>query len=100
MLHSTTSISISSEDHTVPSFTPTEQRILRVLSDGMPHHRNELIAVLWDEMTTDVTVRQHIFRIRKKLSPIGQDIVCVMTGNNGFQYRQMRMLHSANDGQR
>lgn len=81
-----------------PQFTATEQRILRVLSDGMPHSRHEIRAVLPDDMAGDEAVRQHIFNMRKKLHPIGQDLVCVMTGNAGFQYRQVRMLHSASDG--
>jgi hypothetical protein len=57
----------------VPAYTPTQQRILGVLSDGRPHWPTELQAVLNDELSED-GVRRHVCDLRKLLRPIGQDI--------------------------
>lgn len=83
----------------MPHFTPTEQRLLAVLGDGLDHHRDELMACLSDDMTERSTLRTHFFRMKKKLHPVGQDIVCIRNGA-GFRYRQVRLLHSSHDGKR
>lgn len=82
----------------MPSFTPTEQRILDVLKDGGPHDRAELQACLNDTDALPGTLRAHMGRIRAKLATIGQDVVCHFTANRHMVYRQVRHLHSPNDG--
>lgn len=57
-------------------FTPVQLRMLSVLSDGMPHLRTELHKCLWDEQSHISAIRDPISRIRKKIRPLGQDIVC------------------------
>lgn len=73
-------------------FTPTQARILAVLSDGLPHTPEELVGCLWDEMTSVKTVRVHIHAIRKILRPAGQDIVCEYIRRDCL-YRHVRLLN-------
>lgn len=77
----------------MPHFTPTEQRMLKILSDGFPHHKSELQACLYDE---ESTIRQHIYNIRAKLRPRGEDIVCELR-LHGIHYRHVRLLASPYD---
>lgn len=74
------------------------QRILLLLSDGMPHSKAEIRTVLGDELMDDSTIRNHMKNLRKQLPP-GEEIVC-MFGTKGRKtfYRHMRILASANDG--
>lgn len=74
-------------------FTPTEQKIIDILQDGRPHHRSELRDALDGEFTALVNVQNHLSRIRKKIQPMGQDIVCELV-NRRICYRQVRLLAS------
>lgn len=74
-------------------FTPTELRMLEVLSDGRQHTRKELHACLYDELSSLKTVKFHVSTLRKKLERRGETIVCVL--NNGVHYRHVRLLASA-----
>ena len=56
--------------------TPTQEKMLGVLSDGMRHTRQELHACLSDELAPLSNIQMHISNIRKVLRPIGQDIIC------------------------
>jgi hypothetical protein len=78
-------------------FTPTQQRLLKVLSDGMPHKREELMACLADGLSNPVTVNNHLADIRKFLRLIGQDIICEFI-HRQRQYRHVRLLNSVDDG--
>jgi DNA-binding response OmpR family regulator len=57
-------------------YTPTEERILRVLSDGLPHSHDDLRELLCDDMAVKRTINTHVSNIRRKLKPLGQTIVC------------------------
>ena len=81
-----------------PVFTPTQQRLLKLLSDGMPHTRKELVKCLDDELTSLDTVNVHISYLRRKLRPIGQDIICEMGSSYKLGYRHVRLLRSPVDG--
>lgn len=74
-----------------PPFTPTQQKILDVLSDGLAHLREELHACLPDELGPLKNVQNHITAIRRRLRPKGQDIVCVIS-NRGIRYMHVRLL--------
>lgn len=75
-------------------YTPTERRILAVLSDGEIHMREELMKCLPDpEFSTNTHLNDHLVVLRKKLRAMGQDIVCV-SHKRRYAYRQMRHLHS------
>ena len=68
-------------------FTPTQRKILDVLSDGQGHSTEELRKCLWDELTDVSTVRVHLTQMRAKLRPIGQDILY-----RDSMYRHVRLV--------
>lgn len=65
----------------MPDWTPTQKRMLAVLADGKPHRRKELHACLCDEMGPLSNIRAHLTHIRKRLRPLGMDIVCQLSGS-------------------
>jgi hypothetical protein len=75
-------------------WTPTQARMLKVLSDGMPHHRDELKACLHDELGSVSNIKAHLTAIRARLRRSGQDIVCQFH-NGRYYYRHVVLL--AND---
>jgi DNA-binding response OmpR family regulator len=51
------------------NLTPTERRLLALLSDGCPHRREELLACLYDDYSPSVlTLNVHLCNLRKKLA--------------------------------
>jgi DNA-binding response OmpR family regulator len=72
--------------------TPTEMRILRVLSDGKKHTRAELLPCLWDEQSTPNAFNKAIHYLRKKLNQSRQDIACEKSGFKAFTYRHVILL--------
>jgi hypothetical protein len=79
--------------------TKVQNRMMQVLSDGLPHTREELHACLADELGPTDNIRSHISGIRKFLNPKGYDILFVRK-QIGFRYILIRLLHSPNDGSR
>lgn len=77
-------------------FTPTQRRILEVLSDGMWHHREELKKCLYDELSRLKAVRDHISNMRKVLRPLGNDIICELA-NRRIGYRLVRLVGSSDE---
>lgn len=80
-------------------YTDTERRLLRILSDGNPHLKDELKDVMNEgQDCSDHNLSQFILRINEKLSHIGQKVVCI---NNGRQkqarYQHIRTLHGPED---
>lgn len=73
------------------SWTPIEARVLAALADGAPHRPEVLLACLGDEMATINNLWVHLSRMRAKLRPLGEDIVCVIH-NRKMHYRHMRTL--------
>jgi hypothetical protein len=71
--------------------TATQQRILKALSDGMPHTQDELRQQLPDDLAGKVALRMQVSRMRKYLRPIGQDIICEFWRNQ-FCYRHVCLL--------
>lgn len=74
------------------TYTPTQKRILAVLSDGLPHTRDELMRCLNDDMAEEGTLKAHIQMIRNKLRPIGQNIISECHGRGSFFYRLTRLI--------
>jgi hypothetical protein len=72
-------------------FSPTQKRIVELLSDGMLHSKEELYGLL---LTANCVnhVQMHISNIRKVLRPVGQDIICTYKGTLTF-YRLVRYLN-------
>jgi DNA-binding CsgD family transcriptional regulator len=60
---------------TKAQWTPTQSRILKLLSDGMPHEREEIFKCLNDELSAKRVVFTHLSDIRRVLRPLGQDIL-------------------------
>lgn len=76
-------------------FTPTQKRLLEVLSDGMMHSNYELLGCLNDELASIGTVRAHIYYLRTRLRPKGYDIVAHRIGKD-HTFRKVRILASNN----
>lgn len=72
-------------------FSPTEQILVNILQDGMPHSKSELKAALDGEYTSDGSIRVHMHSIRKKLNPLGQTVICEFYKRN-LAYRWVRLL--------
>lgn len=56
--------------------TPTQQRMLSLLSDGKAHSAEELHACLEDELSALSNVRAHVSNTRSILRSAGLTIVC------------------------
>jgi len=65
-------------------FTPTEQALLDMLADGRSHSKRELSTCLRDDMAEPVTLRRHIFNLRKKLRGQGHLIICELVDSKVF----------------
>lgn len=77
-------------------WTETEVRILKVLSDGHMHEKAHLQKCVNDELSTHA-VNSHLRNIRRKLRPIGEDIICQFYDKKLF-YRHVRLLTSPTNG--
>lgn len=75
-------------------FTPTEERMLVVLSDGDRHKKEELHKCLFDELSQLMTVNYHIQNMRRKLERKGQTIVVERGKGYDLFYRHVRLLAS------
>ena len=78
-------------------YTPTEQRILDVLSDGEAHRADELFACLCDDCGGDrENLRKNLavilFNLRRKMKPTGRTILSEWNNRRAF-YRHVRLLH-------
>lgn len=73
-------------------FTPTERRILELLADGLPHRREEVLLCLDDELADYTHLSGHIKNARRKLLPLGYDVVCQVKSFM-YSYRWVRVLH-------
>jgi hypothetical protein len=81
----------------VPKYSPTQQRILALLSDGLPHAPRELVNCLNDNHpdVPNSNLSVYITSLRKALRPLGQDIILEWHGRKPT-YRHVRVV-SIND---
>ena len=79
------------------NFTPTQTKMLKVLDDGCRHTREELHGCLVDELGALSNIKTHISMIRKKLRPMGQDIICELNERT-IHYRHVRLLANPYNG--
>jgi len=70
-------------------YTPTETRLLNVLGDGKPHNRKELRLKCLNDELLESGLKMAISKLRKKINPIGQDIICTATR---FEYILVRLI--------
>jgi DNA-binding SARP family transcriptional activator len=78
-------------------FTPTQQLILTLLSDGMPHPREDVMSCLADPLSSRANLNNQLSDMRRLLRPRGEDIICQLL-NRRICYRHVRLLASAYDG--
>lgn len=74
------------------SFTRTESKILRVLSDGLQHTKQELEECMDDKLAGRTAMNVHLHRIRKKLKPLDQLIVCEWRSRRLYYRRVNRYI--------
>lgn len=78
------------------NLTPTERKILDALADGQKHPKADLHACLHDELCGDNAVSVQLASIRKKLRPLGQDVLCERIANV-VTYRHVRIVAKGSD---
>lgn len=76
-------------------FTPTETRLLKILSDGNRHHKDELFECLDDDMSSLNALAKAICLLRKKL-PNGDGILVEWWRRKRF-YRLVRYIGRENE---
>ena len=77
-------------------FTPTEAKILELLSDGESHSKEEVALYIEPELG-QTNVSFHMMNIRKKLISKGENILCVYNNRRRF-YQHVRLLQSPYNG--
>lgn len=78
------------------SFTPTQQKILDVLSDGKSHSRQELIDCLEDAVADRKNLNVHLSNLRARMRPAGHDVIYCPRHRKAY-YRHV-VLISGDDG--
>ncbi len=69
-----------------------QRKMLLVLSDGLPHHRKELHACLWEQEGPFKNIGAHLSAIRKQL-PKGHEIICQVLHRTHY-FRHIRTLNT------
>lgn len=72
-------------------YTPLERKMLELLEDGSRHSRYELLALWNDEMATVNNVYDALSRLRKKIEPRGELILCELWQRKSY-YRHVRHI--------
>lgn len=80
----------------MPEFTNMEQNIINALKDGLPHKKKELQQYLRVKDGNPSALVMQISNIRRKIRPLGQDIICELIGYS-INYRHVRLLNSNNE---
>lgn len=70
--------------------TPTEKKIIDLLSDGLPHGRFSVQECTGEKIELN-TLAVHLFNIRRKLRPFGRDILTVLC-KGGIHYQYVILL--------
>lgn len=73
-------------------FTPTQQRIVDLLSDGLGHSKDEIYGLLLTAGHVN-HIQQHISNIRRILRPVGQDILGSPHNDGTWHYRLVRYIN-------
>jgi DNA-binding response OmpR family regulator len=83
---------VASREHLKrPELTPTESRLMAVMSDGQLHTLESLkVHLNEEEYSSNETVQRHISNLRTLLRPKGKDIV----NYRGEGYRMVRLLNT------
>lgn len=73
-------------------FSPTQQRIVDLLADCLPHSNDEIYGCLLSAGTVN-HIKQHLSNIRKILRPTGKDIA-TLKHNGRTHYCLIRLTNS------
>lgn len=76
----------------IEEFTPMQRVVMRILDDGMPHSKDELMNALGLDMKHIERLRRVITTLRPALIKIGQTIVCENIRRRNH-YRRVRLLN-------
>jgi hypothetical protein len=76
------------------NWTSVQQRIMDVLSDGISHQKHDLLACIGDELATPNALQSHLTRMRLKLRPIGNNIICEIHDSRIY-YRLVRVISNS-----
>jgi DNA-binding CsgD family transcriptional regulator len=74
------------------SFTPTQKKIMDILSDGHPHLETDLIKLGIDEFANPRTLKMHLSMIRKKIRPKKREIISTRL-HRKLYYQLVGLLH-------
>ncbi len=72
-------------------WTAIQEKLLDLLSDGISHQRSELLACIGDDLATPNALQAHLTRMRLKLRPIGNNVVCEIHDSRIY-YRLVRVI--------
>ena len=89
-------IQVIVKGNNMPEFTATELRIVMALSDGLPHKKKDLLKIVSQKEIQSNNLNMHISKIRQKIRPLGQDIICELIGYS-INFRHVRLLNSNNE---
>jgi predicted Zn-ribbon and HTH transcriptional regulator len=73
-------------------FTTTQKKIIEVLSDGLPHTKEELHTCLYADDGDLDNIKPHLTALRKILRRKGEDIVCIWKGKFERGYMHVRLI--------
>lgn len=79
------------ETQQLKPLTVTQKKILKVLSDGLPHTKQELHRCLPDEMSGVSALWKHVCLARKHVRLKGKDILSVFV-NRSIRYRLVKII--------
>lgn len=73
-------------------FTPTEQRLLAILADGLPHSSARLFDAISDELAELTAVKAHIWSIRQKFAKQAGFTIITQRIDGEYTYRLAGVL--------
>lgn len=76
----------------LPTLPPQEARIFMLLADGEKHSQQEVHSCLWDEQGPLKNIFAPLSTLRKKLRPLGEDILTEFFQRRRF-VRRVKLLN-------
>jgi hypothetical protein len=73
----------------INQFPPIQQRMIRLLLDGLPHTDRELFLCLGDDLSPLSNIRFHITKIRERVRGVGREIACQQDRREGITYYRL-----------
>lgn len=70
--------------------TQTERKVYNLLADGLPHAREEIHALLEDELSAMQAIKNHVSAVRKQVRKASYEIVF---DQRTLTYRMVQIVH-------